>query len=116
LQIYGSKGVIEILTGHLPAAFFLADPTWSPGRSGAKWEKITSAGVEQPEPMKDGGLDGGNDLAVNDLLDAITQDRQPECSMYEGRTIVEMITAVFAAHFAGKPVTLPLAERGSPLG
>jgi predicted dehydrogenase len=115
LQIYGSKGIIEILTGQLPAAYFLADPTWSPGRSGAKWERITSAGVGQAETLKDGGLDGGNDLAVNDLLDAIEQDRQPECSMYEGRTTVEMITAVFASHFAGKPVSLPLAQRGSPL-
>jgi hypothetical protein len=71
--------------------------------------------VGQPETTKDGGLDGGNDLAVNDLLDAITQDRQPECSMYEGRTTVEMITAVFTSHFAGQPVRLPLTERGSPL-
>jgi predicted dehydrogenase len=115
LQIYGSKGVIEILTGSLPGAYFLADPAWSPGRSGAKWEKIASTGVGQPETLKDGGLDGGNDWAVTDLLDAIEQDRQAECNMYEGRTTVEMITAVFAAHFAGKPVALPLTERGSPL-
>lgn len=115
LQIYGSKGIIEILTGYLPAAHFLADPTWSPGRSGAKWEKITSAGVGKPEPLNDGGLDAGNDLAVADLLQAIDEDRQPECNMYEGRMTVEMITGVFASHFAGKPVELPLKERGSPL-
>lgn len=115
LQIYGSKGVIEVLTGHLPAAHFLPDPAWSPGRSGAKWERITSAGVGQPEPLKDGGLDGGNDLAVRDLLAAIDEDRQPECSMYEGRTTVELITGVFAAHFAGKPVEIPLKSRTSPL-
>jgi predicted dehydrogenase len=115
LQVYGSKGIIEILTGHLPQAWFLADPAWSPGRSNAKWERITSAGVGQPEPIKDGGLDGGNDLAVADLLDAIEQDRQPECNMYEGRTTVEMITAVFAAHFAGKAVKMPLEQRTSPL-
>jgi predicted dehydrogenase len=116
LQVYGSKGVIDLVTGHLPAAYFLADPNWSPGRSGAKWERITSAGVGQAEPIKDRGADGGNDLAVSDLLQAIEDDRQPECSMYEGRTTVEMITAVFAAHFAGKTISLPLIERGSPLG
>ena len=75
-----------------------------------------SAGVGQPETLKDGGLDGGNDLAVNDLLDAIEQDRQPECNMYEGRVTVEMITAVFAAHLAAKPVAIPLVARTSPLG
>jgi predicted dehydrogenase len=115
LQIYGSKGIIEILTGHLPAAHYLADPSWSPGRSGAKWERITSAGPGKPEPLKDGGLDGGNDLAVSDFLAAIDDDRQPECSMYEGRTTIEMITSVFASHFADKPVEIPLKERGSPL-
>jgi len=33
LQIFGSQGVIEILTGYLPAAYLLPDPSWSPGRS-----------------------------------------------------------------------------------
>jgi predicted dehydrogenase len=116
LQIYGSKGVIEIVTGHLPAAFYLADPAWSPGRSGIEWERITSAGVGRAEPLKDGGLDAGNDLAVSDLIDAIEQDRQPECSMYEGRATIEMITAVFASHLVGKPVALPLEVRSNPLG
>ena len=36
LQIYGSKGIVEILTGHLPSVQFLADPAWSPGRSKAQ--------------------------------------------------------------------------------
>lgn len=115
LQVFGSKGIIEVLMGGMPAAYFLADPNWSPGRSGAKWQRITSAGIEQPEPLKDSGLDGGNDRAVVDLLDAIAQDRQPECNMYEGRTTVELITAVFAAHFAGKTVNFPLETRASPL-
>jgi hypothetical protein len=115
LQIYGSKGIVEILTGHLPAAYFLPDPSWSPGRSKATWQPITSAGVGVAEPLKDGGLGGGNVLAVRDLMAAIEEDRQPECNMYEGRTTVEMITAVFASHRAGGPVTLPLKERGNAL-
>lgn len=115
LQIYGSKGVIEIGTGHLPPAFFLGDPNWSPGRSKKGWLPITSVGIDKPEPLKDGGLNGGNDLAVADLLQAIEEDRQPECSMYEGRMTVEMISGVFASHFAGGPVKLPLEKRESAL-
>lgn len=115
LQIYGTKGIIEILTGHLPAAWYLDDPSWSPGRSGKSWQRITSAGIGKAEPLKDGGLDAGNDLAVSDFLAAIDDDRQPECSMYEGRTTIEMITSVFSSHFAGKPVEIPLKERKSPL-
>ena len=85
LQIYGSKGVIEMITGHLPSVQFLPDPLWSPGRSKGGLDAVSSAGIGKPEPLKDGGLGGGNMLAVKDLLSAIENDRQPECNMYEAR-------------------------------
>ncbi|MEO8494672.1 MAG: Gfo/Idh/MocA family oxidoreductase, partial [Planctomycetota bacterium] len=37
LQIFGSEGIIEILTGYLPSVQYLPDPVWSPGQSGAQW-------------------------------------------------------------------------------
>lgn len=115
LQIYGSKGVIEILTGYLPRAYFLPDPGWSPGRSGAKWIPISSAGVGKPEPIDDADRHGGNIAACSDLINAIRDDRQPECSVYEARTTVEMIAAVFESHRLGGPVSLPLKNRKNPL-
>jgi predicted dehydrogenase len=115
LQIYGSKGVLEILTGHLPAVNFLPDPAWSPGRSGAKWIPVSSAGVGKEEPLSDGGLNGGNILAVADLLAAIEEDRLPECNIYEARITVEMIAAVFESQRAGGPVKMPLVNRKNPL-
>ena len=115
LQIYGSKGVVEILTGSLPSASFLADPAWSPGRSKAEWQPISSQGVGVAETMADGGLDAGNIMAVVDLLEAIEEDRHPECSMYEGRTTIEMISAVFESHRVRGPVSLPLKTRENPL-
>jgi predicted dehydrogenase len=115
LQIHGSKGVLEILTGHLPSVQFLPDPLWSPGRSKASWIAVSSAGIGQPEPLKEGGLDSGNMLAVKDLLSAIDNDRQPECSMFEARMTVEMIAAVFESHGTGGPVTIPLKTRENPL-
>lgn len=116
LQVFGSKGVVEILTGHLPSVSFLPDPAWSPGRSKAQWIPVSSAGIGKPEPLTEGGLDGGNVLAVKDLLAAIEQDRDPECSVYEGRTIVEMISGVFESHRTGGPVKFPLETRENPLG
>ncbi len=115
LQIYGSKGIVEVLTGSLPSVQFLADPAWSPGRSKATWVPVSSAGVGQPEPLSDGGLDGGNILAVKDLFRAIEENRQPECSIYEGRATIEMISAVFESHRVGRPVNLPLKTRENPL-
>lgn len=111
----GQQRDCGIFTGHLPYAEFIADPTWSAGRSGAKWQPITSAGVGVPETLTDGGLDAGNVLAVQDLLQAIADDRQPECSMHEGRTTIEMISAVFESHRTRAPVAFPLQTRVNPL-
>jgi predicted dehydrogenase len=115
LQILGSAGIVEILTGHLPSVKYLADPSWSPGRSGAKWQDVTSAGIGQPESYQDGGLNGGNILAAKDLIAAIEQDREPEGSIYEARGATEMIVAVFESQRLGGPVSLPLKNRANPL-
>lgn len=115
LQIFGSRGILEIGTGYPAPVWLLKDPGWSPGRSKAAWQPVTSNGIGQVESITKGGLHAGNVAAVTDLLDAIQNDRQPGCSMYDGRAVVEMITAVFASQQAGKPVSLPLVERSSPL-
>ena len=115
LQIYGSQGVLEILTGHLPAVYILQDPTWSPGRSGKAWVAVSSEGVGKPETLADGGLHGGNVLACRDLIAAIEEDRYPECNVYEARMTIEMISAVFESHRLGGPAKFPLQNRGNPL-
>lgn len=115
LQIFGSKGIVEYLSGYLPAVHFLADGSWSPGRTGAKWVRVSSAGPGQPEPLKGGGLHDGNVAAVRDLLDAIEKNRQPLCNAYEGRATVEMIMAIFESQRQGRPVSLPLQVRTHPL-
>lgn len=115
LQIYGSAGVIEVLTGHLPSVKYLGDGGWSPGRSGQAWQDVSTAGIGQPEPEKDGGLHAGNLLAVRDLLRAIEEDRQPLGNVYEACGATEMIVAVFESHRQGQPVTLPLKNRQNPL-
>jgi predicted dehydrogenase len=115
LQIFGSKGIIQLTTGSLPAAYFLDDPSWFPGQSKKEWQEITSAGVGRPEPLKDGALLAGNVWIVKDLIDAIEKDRQPLGSMYDGRAALEMILAVYESHRHKGPVELPLKNRQHPL-
>ncbi len=115
LTIYGSEGILEITTGYLPSVKYLADPSWSPGLSGAKWQNVTSGGVGKPEPVADEDRHGGNYAGGRELIAAIRENRQPNSSIYDGRTAIEMIVAVFASQMAGQPVDLPLANRQNPL-
>jgi predicted dehydrogenase len=115
LQILGSKGIIQLVTGSLAPAYFLDDPTWFPGKSTAAWQEITSAGLGKPEPLKDGGLGLGNIWIAKDLIDAIEKDRQPLGSIYDGRAALEMILAVYESHRMKGPVEIPLKNRKHPL-
>jgi hypothetical protein len=115
LQIFGTQGVLELTTGYLPSLKYLADPAWSPGQSGAKWQDVSTAGIGKPEPLLDGKQPLANRLAVLDLIASVRENRQPKCSIYDGRSAIEMIVAVFESHRLGKPAALPLANRQNPL-
>jgi len=110
LQIYGSKGVVDYPSGYLPTVSLLTDGSWAPGRSGQTWKRVTSQGVDQPETLP-GGNARGNVIAVQDLLGAIREHREPLCNIHEGRQTVEMILGVFESHRRGGPVPLPLDVR-----
>lgn len=110
--IYGSKGVIEIQHGWLAPTFWLNDPAWSNTSGKFGWKKISSAGVDQPEPLSaKGGLHEANRLIVQDLIKSIETDTQPKCSVYDGRAALEMILGVYASAANQAMVTLPLADR-----
>ena len=95
LQIFGSRGIIEIQEGILPPVKYLADPSWCPGRSGARWQDVSSAGIGRPEPLAGPEYKARHYFQIRDLLQAIEANRQPICSVYEARAVTEMIAAVF---------------------
>ena len=106
----------RLRTGFLPRAHWLADSSWTPGRTGKQWTPISSQGPGKEEPLKDGSHHAGNVAACRDLIDAIENDREPECSLLEARTVTEMIMAVFESHrLEGRNVTLPMKNRKHPL-
>jgi predicted dehydrogenase len=115
LQVFGSRGVLEMESGYLARAYLLRDASWSPGRSGARWETITSAGIGKPEPRKDGTYEGGHIAAIRDLIACIGTDRKTRCSAEDATAITEMIVAVFESHRVGRRVELPLKTRVNPL-
>jgi predicted dehydrogenase len=115
LQIFGSEGMIEVMSGYLGDVKFLADPTWSPGRSSQAWQNVSSAGLDQPKLIEQADNREGNRIAVLDLIAAVKEGRQPLLNMYEARGALEMIHAVFESHRQQTKISLPLANRQHPL-
>lgn len=115
LAIYGSKGIVELLTNWQGAVHILQDPGWSPGRSGAQWKPVSTNGIGKPETLSGSGGHNGNVAAVEDLLEAIEKDRQPKSSMYDARAATEMIVAIFESHRLAAPAEFPLKNRENPL-
>lgn len=115
LQIFGSKGVLELLEGTLPSLRFLDDPSWSPGRTGAAWQSVSSVGINLPEPLTGPEYKARHTLAIRDLLSSIQEDRLPIGNVFAAREVTEMIAGVFESHRIGKPVELPLKTRVNPL-
>jgi predicted dehydrogenase len=115
LEVRGTKGVVNLGFGAIPAAYLCEDPTWMPGKSKAPWQEISSAGVGEPEPLKAGAVGNGNRWIADDLITAIEEDRPPLGSLADGRSALEMILAVYESHRLDRPVDLPLKNRKHPL-
>ena len=112
--LLGSKGQAVIHFGMDPQVFFLADPLWSPGSTGAKWEKVPG----DPGNACQNGLSGQeacNFRLVSDLLDAVETGRSPVAGVEEGRAVLEMNHAAYASQLRGGRVALPLQDRRHPL-
>jgi len=107
-RLIGTKGVISLQIDEEPVAILEREGKKTP---------ITTAGIGQPEPIKDIRLiNGGHHGAVRDLLAAVAEKREPLCGPKDGLETVELTLAVFASFAAGgAKVTLPLADRGHPL-
>lgn len=114
LAIFGSKGILTTTLGVVPEVWFTEDPSWQPGRSKAQWRRISSEGIDKPEPLSD-PQHLGNRLIALDLIRAIEADAQPHDGIFDGRAALEMILAVYESHRRGGPVRFPLQNRKHPL-
>jgi hypothetical protein len=98
-----------------PRIYYLADPLWSPGRSGASWRPLPGAPANR-DPSGLTGTAANNKRLVEDLIRAAENGGQSVASGYEGRATLEMVLSVYASHLKGGRARLPLKERKHPLG
>ena len=118
IWLQGSKGIISIVKGgnEPRTSWFIDDPSWQPGRSKAKWQQITSAGIGKPETIEDvENIHHANEVIARNLIRAIETDTQPEGNIYDARGALEMIQAVHESNRLKTAVTFPLRNREHPL-
>ena len=117
LQLVGTGGIIDLRVDLEPLVHLMEGNPFVPAPELRRWVPVTSAGVDQPEPVADIRHQiGGHGAAVRDLFAAIREDRAPLCGAIEGRTVVAMTMAVFESHrHGGARVALPQPSGPNPL-
>lgn len=115
LRVYGSRGIIEIFEGTLPPVYILQDASWSTRDPNSAWKKISTAGIDKPEPLMDPKYRDRNILAIESLLQSIELHKEPKCNAEQGRVITEMILAPYESMRQQNRVSIPLENREHPL-
>ena len=117
MQIIGTAGVIDLRPDKEPLAHIRRGNPHHPLTPSQPWRPITSAGIDQPEPIADlASRIAGHQAAGEDLIESIEQNRPPLCDAVAGRTSIEMICAIFESHRRdGARVAMPLQTRDNPL-
>lgn len=108
IEFHGSKGVARLNCDIAPNVFVRRSEPWKSEGKSDRWEPLDPALLKSPPPA-------GNLGPVNDWLDAIDRNREPECSGRNGAWAVEMVLGVYHAALGGRRIAFPLADRQHPL-
>jgi predicted dehydrogenase len=111
VQIFGSKGRIDLGFGWVPPARLLLDPTWSGAPGSGTWTEITSGGPGKPETVKSNDLVTANKVIMADLIRAVETDTQPRVNLDDAVGAVGMVLACYASQSKGGLVPFPLTDR-----
>ena len=116
-HLIGSEGTISIHIDRDPVAWLTPGNPYDPSTRTQARIPITSAGAGKQEDKPTVIAKVHNHvLAVNDLIEAVDDNRAPICDEHQGAVTVEMICGVFESHRqGGRQIDFPLKERGNPL-
>lgn len=114
LELVGTRGRARINANIPPRVFLLRTAGWDAGGRTDRWEPF-------PAPGSSESGEGGSPFAianrrvVDDWMEAIRVDREPECSARNAAWAVEMVMAVYGSSLGRREVRFPLPDRAHPL-
>jgi predicted dehydrogenase len=106
IEIFGSKGAARINCDVSPNVFVRRAAAWKAEGKTDRWEPLDATATKPAAP---------NAGPVGDWLEAIRDNREPECSGRNGAWAVEMVFAVYRAALDSRRAAFPLADRRHPL-
>jgi predicted dehydrogenase len=111
VDLYGTRGVVTIRMAPIPKLRWFASPNWTEDTNTSIWQTLP----DEPRVVLPESPVGHYKTIVDDLIEAVDQDREPFTSVQAGRAAHEFIQAVFETLVSGGRVTLPLTNRSHPL-
>jgi len=112
--VLGTKGAVRILTEVVPTVLVRNRKPGQPSGVTDEWQPLPGDPVTGLTPEQR-SFGPANRRLLDDWLDAITRDREPQCSGTNAMKAVEMVMAVYEAALKQKRVKLPLETRAHPL-
>lgn len=106
VELHGTKGRLRIHQTETGRLFF--KPTPHDTFDTMAWQEVK--GVWNPDPK---WIIPVRRFA-EDFLDAIRKKREPAVPEVTGRLVLEMTLGIYASHFAGKSLNIPLEDRKCP--
>jgi len=107
IELHGSKGVVRINCDVSPNVFIHQASPWNEAGKTDLWKPLyPELAPANPRP---------NDGPVTDWLEAISKNREPECSGANGAWAVEMVLAVYESALSEMRTRFPLKVRTHPL-
>src|SRR5262249_40776839 len=106
VDLYGTDGVLSIRAGHVPEIWHCPSPKWA----GEPWGRVEFPAGTRPKDAND-----ANHLVIDDLIEAIEKDHEPQAGGRAARWTIEMAMSLYASQRSGGRVRFPLERREHPL-
>jgi predicted dehydrogenase len=115
MEICGTEGrLLFTETGlAMGGAWWLPQPEYRPDSTYDQWQALEPTIPESYDPQSLAQVD--EYCFVEEYVNALDQDRDPECNGTEGHHILEIMMGAFESAAFGHPVDLPQQNREHPL-
>ena len=108
MECYGTEGR---LFRHTDRVWFCSQPHYTPALTSDGWELLSLVYPQTDDPQ----ISADDYWFVDEYVQALSQERDHECSGLAGRHALEVMTGIFSSIVNGKRVSLPQGDRTHPL-